>query len=139
MDGSAGRPGVVGSIVLAEDERDVRSLYAACLRGAGHVVWEAVDGQEALALVLRHQPALLLLDVWMPGLNGFEVLDHLRADAGGTGVKVVMLSNLTDADTRLECFAAGASDYWLKGDPLAEFCARVNALLGTPCGPPASD
>ena len=120
---------MTADIVLAEDEQDLRAVYATCLRGAGYVVWEAADGQEAVALVTAHRPALLILDVWMPVFNGFEVLEQIQSDPFAANVKVVMLSNLSDSDTRLECFAVGVTDYWVKGLPLAELCRPVGALL----------
>ncbi|MDR3633952.1 MAG: response regulator [Isosphaeraceae bacterium] len=126
-------------IVLAEDERDLRAVYAACLRASGYVVWEAADGQEAIALVAERRPSLLILDVWMPVLNGFEVLEHIRTDPWATTLKVVMLSNLGDSDTRLECFAVGATDYWVKGLALAELCARVRDLLAEAEVAPSAD
>ena len=120
---------VMASIVLADDDEDLRAVYAPCLRAAGHTVWEATGGTEALELVRKHRPGLLILDVWMPRLNGFEVLESLRHDSASTGLKVLMLSNLGDADTRLECFEMGASEYLVKGLPLAEFRAKVGELI----------
>jgi DNA-binding response OmpR family regulator len=117
------------SIVLADDDEDLRAVYGPCLRSAGHTVWEASGGFEAIELVRRHRPALLILDVWMPRVNGFEVLEALRHDPASTGLKVMMLSNLGDADTRLECFEMGAAEYLVKGLPLAEFRAKVVGLL----------
>jgi len=119
-------------IVLADDEPDLRSIYAACLRNEGYEVWEASDGREALDLVEAHRPALLLLDVWMPILNGLEVVEHLRNDPLSGLMRVVMLSNLGDSDTRLEGFSAGAADYWVKGLPLSELCRRVKLLVSEP-------
>jgi DNA-binding response OmpR family regulator len=120
---------MAGLIVLADDELELRGLYAACLRREGYEVWEADEGQRALALVRERRPELLILDVWMPGLNGFEVLDQLRHDRLAVGLKVVMLSNLEDSDTRLEGFAVGIIDYWVKGFPLSELCDRVRDVL----------
>ena len=68
---------VAATIVLAEDDSDLRAIYAQDLREAGHVVWEAEDGGQALALVRARSPELLLLDIWMPILNGLEVLERL--------------------------------------------------------------
>src|ERR1700743_2556148 len=112
-------------IVLADDEPELRAIYSTCLRDAGHEVWEAGDGLEAIALVAAHRPALLILDVWMPSLNGFEVLDRLRHAPLATSLKVVMLSNLGDSDPRLEGFSVGVADYWLKGLSLSDLLARV--------------
>ncbi len=126
----AGMGGIaMASIVLADDDEDLRAVYAPCLRSAGHAVWEAAGGLEALELVRRHRPALLVLDVWMPGVNGFEVLGQLRHDPAAAGLKVLMLSSMGDADTRLECFEMGAEEYLVKGVPLADLRACVGRLV----------
>ncbi|WP_435011189.1 response regulator [Tundrisphaera lichenicola] len=117
------------SIVLADDDDDLRAIYAPCLRAAGHVVWEAAGGAEALELVRKHRPKLLILDVWMPGVSGFEVLEQLRHDPAASNLKVMMLSNLGDADTRLECFEMGVVDYFIKGLSLVELREAVARLL----------
>lgn len=121
-------PHVGTTIVLAEDEFDLRTLYAESLRLAGHIVWEAADGGEALAHVRTYAPELLLLDIWMPVLNGLEVLDHLSSNPQSVGLKVVVLSNQSDADTRLESFALGAHDYWPKDLSLDDLCERIARL-----------
>ena len=117
------------TIVLADDEDDIRAVYAPALRALGYTVWEAARGQDAVALVLEHRPGLLLLDVWMPEMSGLEVLERLRHDPAAATMKVVMLSNMSDADTRMECFDRGATDYWIKGLPLADLRDRVALLL----------
>jgi DNA-binding response OmpR family regulator len=119
-------------IVLADDEPDLRSIYAVSLRKEGYDVLEAADGREAIDLIECHRPALVILDVWMPILNGLEVVEHLRNDRYAGGLKIVMLSNLNDSDTRLEGFSAGVSDYWVKGMALDDLCQRVNQLLSEP-------
>jgi DNA-binding response OmpR family regulator len=116
-------------IVLADDEPELRAIYSTCLRAAGHEVWEASDGEEAIGLVVEHRPSLLILDVWMPRVNGFEVLERLRLATCASNLKVVMLSNLGDSDTRLEGFAVGVSDFWIKGLSLAELRDRVERLM----------
>ena len=121
----------MASIVLADDDEDIRAVYGPFLRSTGHTVWEAPGGSEALGLVREHRPTLLILDVWMPRCNGFEVLEALRHDPASTGLKVMMLSNMGDADTRLECFAMGAAEYVVKGLPLLELREKVNGLLAS--------
>jgi DNA-binding response OmpR family regulator len=118
------------TIVLADDDSDPRDRYARCLRQAGHVVWEAADGAQALALVRGHAPDLLLLDMWMPIFNGLEVVERLASDPRAVGLKVVMLSDQTDADTRLEGLALGVLDYWTKGLSLISLRERVDNLVG---------
>ncbi|MGO8900931.1 MAG: response regulator transcription factor [Isosphaeraceae bacterium] len=120
------------TIVLAEDDADLRVLCAQWLRRAGHRVWEAADGAEALSAVMAHRPDLLLLDIWMPILNGLEVLEHLSRAAQGVGLKVVVLSHQGDSDTRLEGFALGVVDYWTKDLSLAELSARIESVLESP-------
>jgi DNA-binding response OmpR family regulator len=117
-------------IVIADDEADLRAVYAEVLRREGYEVIEASDGREALAEVAFHKPDLLVLDVWMPGLSGFEVLDRLRMDPRASTLKVLMLSNLGDADAFLEGFSWGAVDYLVKGIALDEFVDRVHRAVG---------
>jgi CheY-like chemotaxis protein len=126
---------VGATIVLAEDESDLRALYAECLRRSGHVVWEAADGGEATAMVRAHNPDLLLLDLWMPVLNGLEVLEQIRDEPGAVGLKVVMLTHSRDADTRLEGFALGASAYWTKDLSLGELSSKIESMLDAPPAP----
>jgi CheY-like chemotaxis protein len=124
------------TIVLADDEEDFRTIYGATLREAGYQVWDAADGAEAIRAVREHVPDLLLLDVWMPILNGFEVVEAMRHDPLSGSIKVVMLSCVDDADSRLEGFAAGVVDYWIKGLSLADLRRRVDRILGEARGGP---
>src|SRR4051812_5777901 len=132
---AAGRD-VVATIVLAEDDDDLRALYAEWLRRSGHLVLEASDGAQAVAQVRAHCPDLLLLDIWMPILNGLEVLEHLGRTSEAVGLKIVVLSHLSDADTRLEGFALGVDDYWTKDLSLADLCARIQQVMGLSPIPP---
>lgn len=122
---------VAVTIVLAEDDSDLRAIYTQSLRNAGHVVWEAEDGGQALALVRSRSPELLLLDVWMPILNGLEVLERLKSAPEAVGLKVVVLSNQHDADTRLEGSALGVVDYWTKDMAVVDLCGRVEQIMRT--------
>jgi DNA-binding response OmpR family regulator len=119
----------MATILLADDDEAIRAVYRACLQSAGHRVLEAADGRQALETFRQHRPELMILDVWMPELNGFEVLDALRHDSSSTRLKILMLSNLGDADTRLEAFNGGAMEYLVKGVPLNDLLGHVNALL----------
>jgi DNA-binding response OmpR family regulator len=125
------------TIVLAQCEMDVRSSYAHSLRQAGHKVWEAADGAQALALVRAHTPRLLILDNWMPILNGLEVLDRLAGAPEVVGMRVVMLSSDVDADTRLEGFALGVVEYWTKDMSVVELRERIDRLMRPTQTPPA--
>jgi CheY-like chemotaxis protein len=120
---------VPAEIVLADDDADLRKVYATWLRSVGYTVWEAANGAETLELVRERHPALLLLDVWMPAPNGIEVLEALRLDPASTRMQVVMLSSVGEADTRLECFALGARDYLVKGLALTDLKSYVDRAL----------
>lgn len=127
------------TIVLAEDEKDLRHIYAECLRRAGHTVWEAADGAEAASLVRAHSPDLLLLDLWMPILNGLEVLEQLRDSREAMTTKIVMLTHQRDAEYRLEGFALGVAAYWTKDLSLVDLGARIAAVLGAVGAPGRPD
>lgn len=126
-------------IVVADDSAELRALYGSCLQMHGHEVHEACDGREAVEVVRRYDPDLLLLDVWMPHRNGFEVLDVLRNEALAARLKVVMLSVLGDGDSRLEGFAGGVVEYLVKGLSLDELVARIEAILAAPGFPDLGD
>ncbi len=100
--------------MLADDDDGFRALHAPRLRAAGYEVCEAADGQRTLALIRERRPALVLLDVWMPGLSGLQVLQRLRDEPAPIDLRVVMLSHCAEADARLEALALGAVDYWVK-------------------------
>jgi DNA-binding response OmpR family regulator len=120
---------MAATIVLAEDDSDLRAIYAQCLRQAGHIVWEAEDGAQALTMVRSRSPELLLLDIWMPIFNGLEVLEQLASAPEAVGLKVVVLSHQVDADTRLEGFALGVADYWTKDMSVVDLCDRIEQIM----------
>ncbi len=117
------------TIVLADDDDDLRAIYTQSLQSAGHTILEARNGLEAVQLVRKHRPALLLLDLWMPDMDGLQVLEALRHDPAADQLKVVMFSIQNDADSRLESFGIGAIDYMIKGMPLAEVRDRIEGFL----------
>jgi DNA-binding response OmpR family regulator len=124
------------TILIAECDQQMRSLHATSLRRAGHIVWEAPDGGEALRLVRAHAPELLLVDVWMPVMNGLEVLENLRGSTVAVGLKVIVFSQNEDADIQLEGFALGVDDYWMKDLSPEELCDRVQNLVRLADTPP---
>lgn len=116
-------------LVVADDDDALREVYSLALRAAGHEVQEATDGDLALEAIRNHKPSLLLLDLWMPGMTGFDVLERLRHDALGSRLKIVVISNLGDADSRLRAFEAGATAYLVKGRSLEELVNLVARTL----------
>jgi two-component system OmpR family response regulator len=114
-------------LLVVDDEPNIRELLAASLRHAGFDVQAAVDGQDALDQIGRFQPDLLLLDVMMPGIDGFEVVRRLRAD--GVPVPVLFLTARDATDDKIAGLTLGGDDYITKPFSLEEVIARIHAVL----------
>jgi len=118
-----------GTIVVADDNRVNRLLLARGLEKQGHTVAFAENGREALDL-LRGQPFdLLLLDVLMPELDGYGVLDELKADPRLRDIPVIMTSALDELESVVKCVEMGAEDYLTKPINPVLLNARINASL----------
>ena len=121
------------TILLAEDDRILRKAGEATLKKRGYAVIAAVDGEDALAKARAHKPDLILLDVIMPKLQGFEVLANLKNDAATRDIPVIMLSNLQDESDVRKATDAGALDYLVKSNvPLDVLAARIAEALARP-------
>jgi PAS domain S-box-containing protein len=114
-----------GRVIVADDNADMREYVARLLREHGLTVETARDGNTALELAKRDPPDLVLTDVMMPGLDGFQLLAALRDDATTALVPVVMLSARAGEESRVEGLAAGADDYLVKPFSARELLARV--------------
>ena len=115
-------------VVVADDNADMRQ-YLQELLAPYYRVEAVADGAQALAAVKRERPALLLSDVMMPCMDGFELLAALRADAALRTVPVVLLSARAGEEARIEGLGAGADDYLIKPFTARELLARVAALI----------
>ena len=113
-------------ILLADDERELRDMLSAYLRAEGFVVTEAIDGEMALELVGSEAPDLVLLDVGLPEIDGFEVLQRLRTS---TSVPVIMLTARAEEIDRVVGLTVGADDYVTKPFSPRELVARIRAVL----------
>jgi CheY-like chemotaxis protein len=122
------KPGL--RVVLAESDSGRRMQYGKSLRRSGYLVWEAADGARALELVRAHAPHLLLVGIWLPVLNGLEVVEALGRNPETSGVKVVVLSPRHDSDTELESSALGVDGYWTTDLSAADLCKRVDETIG---------
>jgi CheY-like chemotaxis protein len=101
-------------ILVVDDEEEIRSVMRLTLTLAGYDVREAGDGERALESLQRHRPDLILLDVLMPGMDGFEVCRRVRANTETAQMPVLILSAKTDARSREEGLDAGATKYLTK-------------------------
>ncbi len=118
-------------VLVVDDERDFRHLIDLFLRRSGMPidVETAGGGVDALTLAFAQPPDLVLLDVMMPELNGFEVCRRLRADARTRAVPVLMLTALDEPADRTRGFLAGVDDYLAKPFDRGELLARVRRIL----------
>jgi len=114
-------------LLVVDDEPNIRDLLAESLRFAGFEVVTASDGLEAVAAATRERPDLVVLDVMMPGIDGFEVVRRLRAE--GTRVPVLFLTARDDKADAITGLTVGGDDYVTKPFSLGEVVARIRALL----------
>jgi adenylate cyclase len=120
----------VGSRILVVDDNAAnRDLLARRLGREGHCVTAAASGAEALALIAAESFDLVLLDLIMPGMSGFEVLCRLKADASTRHVPVIMISALDELDSTVRCIEAGAEDYLPKPFNPVLLRARIGSAL----------
>jgi DNA-binding response OmpR family regulator len=119
-----------GTVLVAEDDDDIRALVVYRLERSGYEVVEARDGEEALRLAAERQPDLAILDVMMPKLDGYEVTRRLRKDDATSRLPVILLTARTQDSDVSRGFDAGADDYIRKPFSPEELRARVQAILG---------
>jgi DNA-binding response OmpR family regulator len=116
-------------ILIAEDERDIRDLIAFTLRFAGHEVITTANGEEALNMALETIPDLILLDVRMPRMTGYEACRQIKAEEKTSNIPVVFLSakgQESEVQTGLD---AGATEYILKPFSPDNLTERIRAIL----------
>ncbi|HIE28014.1 TPA: response regulator [Candidatus Poribacteria bacterium] len=118
-----------GSVLIVDDQDYIRNLFCMQLRREGHTVFDAANGQQALKLMREHEFDLVLLDIMMPGMNGYQVLNHLKADPSLRHIPVVVISGVEDFDSIVRCVELGADDYLFKPPRWVLLQARINACL----------
>jgi DNA-binding response OmpR family regulator len=117
-------------ILVAEDEPHIRELVAISLRRAGHDVTPVEDGESAVTHAQTDPPDLLIVDVMMPGISGYEVAQRLAKDPRTVAIPILMLSAKGQARDVDEGLASGAHAYVVKPFSPRELVARVNEMLG---------
>ena len=119
----------MGTILIVEDERDIADLVKYHLEKAGLTARSVGNGKQALDLVVRDHPDLIVLDLMLPGLDGLEVCRRLRGSAVTRGIPIIMLTARTEEVDRILGLEMGADDYVPKPFSPRELVARVKAVL----------
>ncbi len=120
----------VARILIVDDDPDTQRVLGYTLTQEGFQVLVAVDGSEALRVRERERPDLILLDVMLPKLDGYQVAERIRADEGSTShVPIIMVTAETDIEQKVRGLRAGADDYLVKPFHPAELLARIRSLL----------
>ncbi len=116
-------------ILIIEDERDIADLIGFNLSRAGCEVIKAYDGIEGTEVALRERPDLIVLDLMLPGRDGYSVFRELRRDARTVNIPVIMLTARAQTEDRIQGLEAGADDYLTKPFSPKELMLRVQAIL----------
>jgi class 3 adenylate cyclase len=123
------RPQETGRLLVVDDNASNRDLLFRRLSHDGHHVVRAGSGQRALEILAVEEFDLVLLDLMMPDLNGFQVLQRLKADERLYAIPVIMISGLQEIDSVVRCIEAGAEDYLSKPFNPVQLRARISACL----------
>jgi two-component system phosphate regulon response regulator PhoB len=116
-------------VLVVDDEADIVALVAYHLVKTGYRVSTASSGTEALDAARRERPALIVLDLMLPGMSGYEVLEELRAGDGTRDMAVLMLTARREEQDRIKGLSLGADDYLTKPFSPQELVLRVGAIL----------
>jgi PAS domain S-box-containing protein len=116
-------------ILVVDDNESNRILIADILKNAGYPVREAENGKQALLSIEEKPPLLVILDIMMPGIDGFEVCNQLKSDKKTAEIPIIFISALGDKDSILKGFEAGGVDYITKPFQAKEVIARVGAHI----------
>ncbi len=118
-------------ILIIEDDKFLRELIAQKLLKEGYDIIEMVDGEKGLKSVKEDKPDLVLLDLILPGIDGFEVLSEMKEDLALSQIPVIVLSNLGQKDDIERALKLGAIDYMIKAHfTPAEIIEKIKGVLG---------
>lgn len=125
-------------VMVVEDDAALREIYSIRITAEGYEVVSAGDGEEALAVAVREKPDLILSDVMMPKISGFDMLDILRATPETANIKVVMMTALSSDDQRARGERLGADRYLVKSQVgIEDVINTIHEVLGDKAAAPA--
>jgi DNA-binding response OmpR family regulator len=116
-------------ILVVDDDQDIRELVIFTLQLAGYEIYSAMNGEEALRICKEQTPDLVLLDVRLPGISGYELCQQIKSDPALERTTVVFLTAKGQVDEIRRGLEAGAADYFLKPFKPEELTARVKEVL----------
>ena len=131
----------MSKIMVVEDDANLREIYSIRITAENYEVVSAGDGEEALAVAVREKPDLILSDVMMPKISGFDMLDILRSTPETANIKVVMMTALSGDDQRQRGERLGADRYLVKSQVgIEDVINTIHEVLGdkAPAAPPAT-
>lgn len=123
------------TILIVEDDEDILQLLQFNFESAGFEVSTSMDGREGLAMAKRLRPDMVLLDLMLPGMDGFDICKELKRDSETSGVPVIMLTARSEEVDRIVGLELGADDYVVKPFSFRELMLRVRAVLRRTGGP----
>ena len=121
---------MAAKILLVEDNEMNRDMLSRRLQRRGYEVLTAVDGESGLALIRSEAPALVLMDMSLPGIDGWEATRRLKADPATRAIPVIALTAHAMAGDREQALAAGCDDFDIKPIDLDRLLGKIEALLG---------
>ena len=128
----------MSKIMVVEDEASLREIYSIRITAEGYDVVSAGDGEEALAVAVREKPDLILSDVMMPKISGFDMLDILRSTPETANIKVIMMTALSADDQRQRGERLGANRYLVKSQVgIEDVINTIHEVLGDKAVSPA--
>lgn len=126
----------MAKILLVEDDKNLREIYSIRLTAEGYEVATAGDGEEALAVAVKERPNLILSDVMMPKISGFDMLDILRSTPETKEMKVIMMTALSSEDQRQRGESLGADRYLVKSQVgIEDVVNAIHEVLGDATSP----
>src|ERR1043166_3407788 len=115
----------MAKVLLVEDDNNLREIYEARLLAEGYEIVSAKDGEEALALAVKEIPDLIIADIMMPKISGFDMLDILRSTPETKNTKVIVMTALSSPDDKTRAEKLGADRYLIKSQVTLEDVAKV--------------
>ena len=123
------QPETPGVILIVDDAPENRLLIGAQLRSDGYQILEAEDGRKGIEMARQHDPDIIVLDVMMPDMNGFEVCRTVRADEQISAIPIIMVTALSNVESRIEGKKAGADEFLSRPHNREELLVRVRTLI----------